>query len=229
MILAINTSTLQFGVALLDEEGSVRVEYFMSRGEAHFGNLMPALDFLYSSSKSDIHSLKCLAIAVGPGSFTGLRVGLSVAKGLCHALEIPIVGISSLEALASQLFCSDLPITALLDSRKEEFFGAQFSRNDGCDLRRTHADFVLKADAQPALFELPSLFVGNSFSTQGPLIKKMFGDQARLAPALCWNLKASSVGVLGLKRFYDQAFDDPQTLSPIYLRPPDIRSSPIRS
>lgn len=226
MILAINTSTHQFGLALLDEEGTILAEYFMSKGEAHFGSLMPALNFLLTSSKSDIHSLKCLAIAIGPGSFTGLRVGLSVAKGLCHALQVPIVGVSSLEALASQLPYSDLPITSLLDSRKGEFFGAQFVWGNWHELRRTREDFALKPGDFLSLFEAPSLFVGNSFSSQGPLIRKMLGPQALLAPAPCWNLKASAVGSLGLKRFHAQAFDDPQTLTPIYLRPPDISPNP---
>ncbi len=227
MILAINTSTLEFGLALLDEEGTVSAEYFMSKGEAHFGTLMPALDFLLSASKSDIHSLRCLTVAIGPGSFTGLRVGLSVTKGVCHALQIPVVGVSSLEALASQLPYSHLPITPILDSRKGEFFAAQFTWDKGQGLQRTHEDLAFRPNELPSLFEVPALFVGNSFSSQAPLIRKMLGPRALLAPAPCWSLRASAVGFVGLKRFRLRAFDDPQGLSPIYLRPPDIRPNPF--
>jgi len=225
MILAINTSTLQFGLALLDEEGTILAEYFMSKG-GHFGSLMPTLDFLLTSSKSSIHNLKCLTIAIGPGSFTGLRVGLSLAKGLCHALQIPIVGVSSLEALASQFPYSNFPIISLLDSRKGEFFAAQFTWRDGLELWRTREDLALRPGDFPSLLEVPSLFVGNSFSTQGPLLKETLGSRAILAPAPSWHLKASAVGSLGLKQFHAQAFDDLQALTPIYLRPPDIRPNP---
>ena len=72
MILAINTSTLQFGLAILEAEGNVLAEYLMSKGGGHFGGLMPALHFLVTTSKVDVNDLKGLAVATGPGSFTGL-------------------------------------------------------------------------------------------------------------------------------------------------------------
>jgi tRNA threonylcarbamoyladenosine biosynthesis protein TsaB len=227
MILAINTSTLQFGVALLDEEGTVLAEYFMSEGRGHFGGLMPALNFLVDASNCNIQTLKCLAVAIGPGSFTGLRVGLSVAKGLCHALQIPIVGISSLEALASQLPYSHLPITSILDSRKGEFFAAQFAWDNGHELRRKGEDINVRPEDFHSMLEPRSIFVGNNFSRQGPLITERLGPPAELAPAFCWNVKASAVGSLALKRFNAQAYDDPHRLTPIYLRPPDIRPNPF--
>ena len=84
MILAVNTSTLQFALALMETDGSVLAEYLAAKGKGHFGTLMPALDFLLNTSESDILDLEGLIVAVGPGSFTGLRVGLSAAKGLCQ-------------------------------------------------------------------------------------------------------------------------------------------------
>lgn len=227
MILAINTSTLQFGLALLDGEGAILAEYLMAEGESHFGSLMPALDFLLRTSQYDIHTLKCLAVSKGPGSFTGLRVGLSVAKGLCHALKLPIVGISSLEALASQLPHSALPVTSILDSRKGECFAAQFVWTDGHNLKRTSEDLALGFGDLPLLLETPSLFIGNSFASQGPRIIEMLGNRALLAPPHCWGLRPSAIGYIGLKRFEAHALDDPHTLTPIYLRPPDIRPNPF--
>lgn len=226
MILAISTSTLQFGLALLEEDGNVLAEYFMSKGKGHFGGLMPALDFLLASSKSDIHDLKGVIVAVGPGSFTGLRVGLSVAKGLSHGLDIPVIGVPGLEALAYQLPYSTLPVIPVLDSRKGEFFAARFMWNDDHTLARNREDICLKVEDLSSLCKEPALFVGNDFAGQGSLIKETLGPRATIAPAHLWNPKASAVGLLGLKRFHAHDFDDSQKLSPIYLRPPDIRPNP---
>ena len=164
MILAINTSTLQFGLALLEEDGTVLAEYFTSERGGHFGNLMPALLFLFSSLKPDIHDVKGIAVAMGPGSFTGLRVGLSTAKGLCHALNVPIIGISSLESLASQLSHSDLPISPILDSKKGEVFTAQFIWNEENEIIRDMKDTCVKIEDLPSLFDEPTIIIGNDYA-----------------------------------------------------------------
>ncbi len=226
MILALNTSTPQFGLAFLEEDGTILAEYYMAK-EKGFGSLMPSLHFLLSTLKADIHDQKAVIVATGPGSFTGLRVGLATAKGLCHGLEIPIIGISSLEALASQVSNPDLPIAPVLYSRKNEFFISRFSRDNGSNLIREMDDMAIKIKDLPSIVEHPTLFIGNDFTNQGPAIKKSLGTLVQLASAQHWNLKASAVGALGLKRFHAHDFDDPQTLAPQYLRPPDIRPHPF--
>lgn len=228
MILALNTSTLQFGLALLEEDGTIRGELLMSKGRRHFGGLMPSLHFLLTTSGSDIGEIHCLVVAVGPGSFTGLRVGLSAAKGLCHALKVPIIGVSSLEAMASQLPYSDHPTAPILGSRKGEVFIAQFIWGDNHSLIRIKEDTSLKFEDLPSQCERPTLFIGNDFASQGPIIKKMLGPDGLLAPSHLWNIKSSAMGFLGLKRFQAHDFDDPQSLNPLYLRPPDIRPSSLQ-
>ena len=227
MILAINTSTLQFALALLAEDGTLLTEYLMPGGKGHFGSLMPVLNFMLNSSKSNIRDLKCISVAKGPGSFTGLRVGISLAKGLCHALRVPVVGISSLEALASQIPYANLPVVPVLTSRKGEAFTAQFIMNDDGQLKRSRNDTSLKFEDFPSLFQEPTLFVGNDYPNQGPAINKPLGSLALLAPACFWNLKASSIGALALKKFFLGDLDDPYLLNPLYLRPPDIRPNPF--
>ena len=225
-LLAINTSTLQFGLALLEDDGTVQAEYVTSRGGGHFGGLMPALKFLFDASGYHVREVEALIVATGPGSFTGLRVGLSAAKGLCHALEAPVIGISSLEALASQIPYASLPIAPIIDSRKGEVFTARFCWNDGGHLLRRDKDRCIKMEDLPSFLEEPVVFVGNDFAAQGSLIKDMMGSRACLGPAHCWTIRASSVGFLGLRRYHAQAFDDPQSLHPTYLRSPDIRPNP---
>jgi len=227
MLLAINTSTLQFALALLSEDGTLMTEYLMPGGKGHFGSLMPALDFMLNSSKFNIRDVKCISVAKGPGSFTGLRVGIALAKGLCHALQVPVVGISSLEAMASQIPYADLPVVPVLTSRKGEAFTAQFTWNDNGDLIRSGDDTSLKFDDFPSLFQKPVLFIGNDYTNQAPAINKPLGSLALLAPASLWNLKASSIGSLALKKFLLGDLDDPYFLNPVYLRPPDIQPNPF--
>lgn len=227
MILAINTSTLQFALAVMDEEGSVRAEYTATKGRGHFGLLMPALDFMFTSSETDVRDLKAVIVALGPGSFTGLRVGLSLTKGLCHAMAIPAIGISSLEALASQIPFADIPITAIIDSRRDEFFSARFRWSSENRLIRETEDEPVSAEDFPQQFREPSIFVGNNYATQAAIVKRKPNTLIRLAPARLWNIQASSVGALGLARFFSGDFDDLHTLTPLYLRPPDIRPNPF--
>ena len=226
MILAINSSTLQYGLALLDIDGAVIAENNMSQGKGHFGNLMPLFDSLFQASGITPDDLKCVVVAIGPGSFTGLRVGLALAKGLCHSLEKPVIGISSLEAMASQIPFSKYQIVPVLDSRKGELFTALFTWGDEDAIRRKCQDTCLKISEFPSIIEEPSIFIGNDFSSQGPALKEALGTTAHMAPANLWNLRASAVGWLGLKRFRELDFDDPAILTPIYLRGPDIRKNP---
>jgi tRNA threonylcarbamoyladenosine biosynthesis protein TsaB len=226
VILAINTSTLQWGLALLDTQGTILAEYFMSSGHGHFGILMPALQFLLKTSKTGVQDLEGLVVATGPGSFTGLRVGLAAAKGLCHGLGVPIVGVSSLEALASQVPFPGNPVVAVLDSRRGEVFAGRFVWSDEETLVRKTQDMTLKMMDFPSVFEEPMVLIGNHFQDQALELSKRMGTRCRLAPPQCWALKASSVGALGLKRFRVQAFDTAETLVPLYRRPPHIRTRP---
>ncbi len=226
MILAINTSTPQFGIALMDLEGSVHAEIFASRGKRHFGDLLPALRFLLKSTNLTMDDLDALAVAIGPGSFTGLRVGLAVVKGFSHALGIPVVGIPSLEALAWSMRDSSLPVAAVLPSRRGAFFTARFVFDGGKGLVRSTDDLSLRLEDFPGFFDAPTLFVGSDYPAQAVLLRNILGPDMVLAPPSFWGLRASLVGARGLERFLAGDLDEVRTLSPLYLRPPDIRPNP---
>ena len=81
MILSLNTATVQFSMALLEEDGSIAAEYFVTPGSKGYNRFMPALDDLLTRSSCEAENIKTVIVATGPGSFTGLRVGLSTAKG----------------------------------------------------------------------------------------------------------------------------------------------------
>jgi tRNA threonylcarbamoyladenosine biosynthesis protein TsaB len=223
MILAVNTSTTQFSLALVKEQGEIWAEYLISPGEKNFKSFMPAVYSLFNACGSNVRDLKAVAVARGPGSFTGLRVGLSTAKGLAQGLNIPIIGVSSLEALASQLPFMKYPICTLLSSRKGEIISAIFSWDDTTGLTRISEDQSLSFKDLSGLIKGATCFIGNNFYAQAPIIREMISAEALMAPSHLWALRASSVGALGVKRFIQKDFDDIRDLTPEYLRPPDIR------
>ncbi|MCJ7810176.1 MAG: tRNA (adenosine(37)-N6)-threonylcarbamoyltransferase complex dimerization subunit type 1 TsaB, partial [Desulfobulbaceae bacterium] len=168
MILAINTSTLQFSLALLKRNGTIAAEQVMFREKGNFGNLMPAVEHLLSVSDAGPGDLSGIAVAIGPGSFTGLRIGISLAKGLCHALQISIAGVSSLEALASQIPFAMSPIIPLLRSRKGEVFTARFILTNDQQLRTQQEDISIKLTELISTIREPALIIGDNFEEQAP-------------------------------------------------------------
>lgn len=228
MILAINTATIRFGLALLDEDETVLAEYLIAPGKKNFKNFMPSIHSFLTTSKVDIQALEAIIVAVGPGSFTGLRVGLATAKGMAQGLQIPIIGVPTLEAMASQLPFTIYPICPMIDSRKEEVFTALFRWGDNHKMVRMKEDMSLKILNLTSIVNEATLFIGNNFSHQGDRVKEIFGHKARLAPAHLWTLKASAIGSLGMKRLLENDFDDLQELVPSYLRHPDIRPNPFQ-
>jgi tRNA threonylcarbamoyladenosine biosynthesis protein TsaB len=223
LILAINTSTIQFGVSLMQEDGSVLSEVFMRPCKGNFGMLMPALDAAFQFTTADVRELRTIVVAKGPGSFTGLRIGLAMAKGMAQSLGTPLVGVSSLEAIAHQIPFSNYPICPLIESRRGDVFTALFAWSTGNQMVRIRKDCCLRYEDFPSLVEKETIFVGNSFNTQVQLISEVLGNKALFAPAHLWNLRASTIGQLGLARYGNSDFDDIRDLVPAYLRPPDIR------
>jgi tRNA threonylcarbamoyladenosine biosynthesis protein TsaB len=226
MILALNTSTLQFSLALVEMDGETLAECMFSANHKHFGGFVPAMHFLMDGSSVSPEELRGIAVALGPGSFTGLRVGLSTAKGLCHGLRIPLVGVSSTEALASQIPFCPLPICPVITSRRGELFTALFKTDEQNVMKRLMEDRSVRFDALPSLFPEDVIFIGNDFGQQSPVLRRLFGSKAVLAPPHHWFLRGASIGHLGAIRLRKGDLDDPKNLSPAYFRPPDIRPNP---
>jgi tRNA threonylcarbamoyladenosine biosynthesis protein TsaB len=226
MILSMNTSTAQFSMAVMEESGVIRAEVFMTPAAKSFKEFMPALSDLLNRSSTKKEHIECIIVATGPGSFTGLRVGLSAAKGLCQGLKIPIIGMSGLEAMANQLPYTAYPVCSIINSKYREIFAALFQWSENGKIMRMTNDTCLPVIDLSSFIKGRTLFLGTDFHGQGPEIVKTCGQKAVLAPASLWNLRASAVGATGLGRFRRQDYDDLQDLVPSYLRPPDIRHSP---
>jgi len=229
VILALFTSTPQFGAAALGEDGTLLSEFTTGPGRRNFRGFMPAVDSVIRASGEEPSDLRGIAVAVGPGSFTGLRVGLAAAKGIAHGLGIPVVGIPSLEAVAYMAPESSLPICAILDSRKGELFLGLFERDPSGGLIRLKEDACVHEGELDREIQGPCLFIGNDYGRQAPIVRSLHAGMAKLAPPLFWHPSAAAVGALGLPRIVKNEPDDLRDLVPVYFRPPDIRPGPPRA
>jgi tRNA threonylcarbamoyladenosine biosynthesis protein TsaB len=226
MILAINTSTKQSCLALMNVKGEVISEYLLSSKAKNFNDFMPMLVSMIDTCGFKIEDLKAICIAIGPGSFTGLRVGLSTAKGLAHTLNIPTIGVSGLEALAAQLPYTLLPVCPMISSRRDEVFLSlyQWDRKQG--QQKVINETAVRLRDLGSVINTPTIFIGNDFNKQKDIIERTLREMAFFAPSYLWNLKAASVGAIGLERYLRNDTDDIRDLVPTYLRPPDIRPNP---
>jgi tRNA threonylcarbamoyladenosine biosynthesis protein TsaB len=222
-ILSINTSTKQYSLAVMQDE-TVVGEYLLPSGANHFRDLMPSLDDLLVKTTLKIQQLEGIIVALGPGSFTGIRVGLAVAKGLSQCLGVPIIGVPSLSAFASQIPYVKEDICPLVASRRGEIFAALFRWDSEHQLSRIKEDTCIKMVNLGSFIRGNAIFIGNDLHTQGTLVKQCLGEKGVLAPAHLWILRASSIGALGLTRLQNGDSDSLSELIPIYLRDADIRS-----
>lgn len=130
LILAIETATERVSVALGGHDGVVALAE-VNRGRRHAENLMPAVDFVFRTAGVERAEIDAVAVDVGPGLFTGMRVGIAAAKAVAAALEVPVVTATSLELVAVPFADADQPVLAVVDARKGEVFSALFRRIDG--------------------------------------------------------------------------------------------------
>jgi tRNA threonylcarbamoyladenosine biosynthesis protein TsaB len=163
-----------------------------------------------------------MAVSLGPGSFTGLRVGLSAVKGLALAAERPVVGVPTLDALASNLPFTPYLICPIVDARKGEVYTALYKDGESGRIEQLTPYQVLPP---PLLLEkIPlqdTIFLGDGVEAYGELIKERLGAQALFAPPHLRFLRGSTVAEIGLQRFKKGEQDDISSLVPIYVRPSD--------
>jgi tRNA threonylcarbamoyladenosine biosynthesis protein TsaB len=209
-LLAIETSTLAGGVALFDGERLVG-EYLLDVSVTHSERLMVAVDRLLGDARWSPRELEALAVAIGPGSFTGLRIGLATVKGLALALSIPIAGVPTLDAMAASVPFAALPVCPIVDARKGEVYASLF-RWDGEGMHREWDYLALGPDELAARFEEPVIVMGDAAAS----IRSPF---ARLAPAARRRPSPACVGQLALPRLAQGDVVAPADLLPLYLRP----------
>jgi tRNA threonylcarbamoyladenosine biosynthesis protein TsaB len=209
-VLAVETSTLAGGAALLDD-GLVVGEYTLDVSLTHSERLMGAIDRLLTDAGWKVRDLEGLAVSVGPGSFTGLRIGLSTVKGLAFALAIPIAAVPTLDAMATLLPFAALPVCPVLDARKREVYASLY-RWDGAGMRREWEYLALAPADLAGRFEEPVIVLGDAADQiDSPYARRVRPPRRGPSPA--------AVGFLGHQRLAMGDTVTPADLVPIYLRP----------
>ena len=219
-ILAVDSTAIAASAALL-EDGKILGEFFINTRQTHSQTLMPMVADLLSCTRTDIDEIGLFAVSAGPGSFTGVRIGVSCVKGMAMPRQTPCVGVSTLEALAQNLVHLDATVCAVMDARCGQVYNAVFTAKGG-KLSRVTPDRALSVDAlskECKNYEKPLFLVGDGaklcYNTNG------FQEiQAILPPEHLLYQRACGVAQLALAFFLKGAAVTPAALVPVYLRLP---------
>lgn len=212
--LAIDTSNYVMGVALLSEN-EVMGEIITNVKKNHSVRLMPAIEQLLKECDTRPTELEKIIVAAGPGSYTGVRIGVTVAKTLAWSLQIPIVGVSSLEALAANAAAFNGYICPLFDARRQQVYTGLYTYENGLTVREGDRIIVI-SDWLQHLKKLDKhiLFLGNDVALHKETIVANLGEQAMFASIAKHNPRPSELGFIGLQK---QA-EDAHSFVPNYIR-----------
>lgn len=214
MLLAIDTSTGVTGVALYGPDGP-RAEAAWESGRSHSAQLLPQLDTLLRHIGAARADITAVAVALGPGSWSGLRVGLSVAKGLCLAGGLPLLGVSTLEALAYQQLPASTAIVPLIRLGRERFATAEFRGRERLERRTPDRNLAL-AELVGELRER-ALFCGDLDEPTRAELRRSLGAKAQFPTPAATLRRPAFLAELAWRRFQAGEQDDLAALEPIYL------------
>jgi tRNA threonylcarbamoyladenosine biosynthesis protein TsaB len=215
-ILAVDTSTLAGSIALLEDE-SLLAEITVEHTRKHTERLIPSIHYILEQMELEPASIEALAVGLGPGSFTGLRIGLSTMKGMALSLGIPLLGVSSLEALARGLAFASLPVWAVIDARKGQVFAALYNTDKKGSMKRKGHELVLTPQDLAGRIKQRVIMAGNGARLYQQIFQEKLGDKMIMAGPAFDHPRASQVGILALERIRRKEEDDPDSLVPRYI------------
>lgn len=215
-LLTIDTSTNACSVALT-RDGELIAEYLLKQDKTMSGRLLECVDVVLHGAGLTVAELDGFGVSLGPGSFTGLRIGVATVKGLALATGKPVAGFSSLAMLAMNLPWASFPVCPMLDARKGEVYTALYECRGLPEILL--ADCVLS----PALFldriSCTTIFVGEGAIRYRELIEARLGERALFAPSSVNPPRAASGALLAEDAFRRGDLASLATLSPVYIRP----------
>lgn len=222
-LLAIDTATRACSVAIADPAGLI-CELTLQTGQTHSANLLSLIERALSAARVEMAQIGGFGITIGPGSFTGLRIGLGVVKGLALALGRQVVGVSSLEALAYP--CGHWPglVCPLLDARKGEVYYSLYDMQTHGQ-RHRGPDAVGTIEQALAGITEPCLFVGDGARLYRERIVAARGDRATFGGVGLDSIRAAAVADLALSAFGRGQAQDAGGLAPRYVRRSEAEAS----
>ncbi|MEW6097439.1 MAG: tRNA (adenosine(37)-N6)-threonylcarbamoyltransferase complex dimerization subunit type 1 TsaB [bacterium] len=229
-VLGIDTSTPAGSIALIDDE-EIIFEYNYQGKLEHSAWLMPTIDKLLKDADISCQDIDGIAISFGPGSFTGLRIGISTVKGLAQGLRIPVIGVSTLDSLACNLPYTEKIICPVLDAKKKEVYTALYrgqTLNVECNafyiqgltpLERLTDYLVISPQRLIEIISKPTIFLGSGLKSYLKQIMQSLKDkEVYFAHSSLWLPRASNLALLGLKNLKRGKQEDIYSFTPLYLR-----------
>ena len=219
IILALETATMCGSVALVDGNRCL-AEFSLQTGETHSRRLLAGIDHVLQESGIGWPEIDAVAVSLGPGSFTGLRIGLATAKGLAMAGGVKLIGVGTLDGLAAQLHAAGkILICPVLDARKKEVYCC-FYRCDNLGIPRRLGDYqVISPETLCARIDEPVLLLGDGAELYDGLFREKLADLLKNVPAHVYFPRAAAIGLLALDKWRGKGFLDPAEAIPIYIRP----------
>jgi tRNA threonylcarbamoyladenosine biosynthesis protein TsaB len=234
-ILAIETSTMLGGIAIADDTAGLIAEVRLNVKSTHSERLMTEINHVLQQSGLTSHDIDTFGVAIGPGSFTGLRIGLSTAKGFSYATGKPIVSVPTLEAFAWNFPYCRSPVCIMLDARKGEVYAALFQWTEDGFVRLVGEVSArvekLVEKITSGIHPLPSaktreemsgeeriLFAGEGALLYRSKIEEMIGEKAVFAPLEKMVPSPANVASIGIQKALKGEFSEPVSLVPVYMR-----------
>ncbi len=218
-ILAADTSA-NVATVCVTEDGRLLAERVVDYKKTHSQTLMLMIDGVLADCGSDISEIELFAVANGPGSFTGLRIGVSTLKGMAHAAKKPVVEVSTLEALAYNIYMSDCVICPIMDARRSQVYNGVYEWQGGVlvALVEPRALAIEECVADVKGYGKRVIFLGDGVPVHKEYIKEALGDTALFAPPSCNSHRASSAAAIAYER--QGSAKSCYEVTPVYLRKP---------
>lgn len=222
-ILGIDTSGMVATVAVL-EDGIIKAEYTVNNKKTHSQTLLPMLDEISRILEDDFSDIDAIAVAAGPGSFTGLRIGSATVKGLAMAMNKPIVAVPTVEGLAFNMWGSAFAVCPVMDARRNQTYTGvfEFEQNgDTCVMKTIKEQCAVPAEEIIEFinnYGKPVVFLGDGVPVFRETIAKTCTVPYVFAPAGMNRQKASSIAAIGEIYFKQERFESATEHTPEYLR-----------
>ena len=226
-LLAIETSTMIGSVALADDD-ELLVEYQIGIQATYSDTLFPVIDHMLKHTNVSIQEVDAFALAQGPGSFTALRIGISVIKGLALANNKPVIAIPSLDGLAHNMCFSNMLVCPLINARKDEVYTAFYRRGDGHTLNKLTPDRAIVPDILLDEIREEVVFLGDGTDRYRDLIIRKLNDNVFFSPLHLKYPRASAIAQLAFKKLTVNEVSDIDVMTPIYVRQPEAETKWVK-
>jgi len=220
LLLALETTGMCGSVALVGD-GVCVGEFTLQTKVTHSRRLLHAVEYLFEQAECDWDGVCGIAVSLGPGSFTGIRIALSTAKGLAMATGKPLVGVSTLDGLAAQFAHLDKPLCVILDARKKEVYAAFYECLADGTVKQTSDYMVLPPEQLAARISVPTVMAGDGADLYADLFREILAEKALLVDTTCHFPRAASVGKSAWPVYNRREFLEPASAVPIYVRASD--------